>query len=248
MRERLESVRDNFGGRMRKRVLVTQTGIIAFCLIAVAELITQFPFPSPLIKPFLPPKLRWPPAEVAAWVEAQNYDPGFLEFFYRDPERIVPLGQNLVSPADGVLRDVVVKDGVSYFIVALSFWDVHVVRTPVAGVVKNITSEGYTLFRNSSEVKDQVYLKGKAGPVQQVLTLDTDYGEVRVRLITSYWASRLKVWVHEGDRLTKGQRIGRILLGSSVVAEFLGKATFAVQSQQRVVGGETIIFNGGHFQ
>jgi phosphatidylserine decarboxylase len=80
-----------------------------------------------------------------------------------------------------------------------------------------------------------------------VLTLDTDYGEVKVRLITSYWASRLKVWVHEGDHLTKGQRIGRILLGSSVVAEFPGKVTFSVPVQQRVVGGETIIFDGGKF-
>ena len=188
---------------MRNRLLFVQLGIIAFCLFAVTELVGNFPYPSPLIKPLLPPKLRWPGPEVAAWVESQNFDPGFLEFFYRDPERVVPPGQNLVSPADGVLLDNIFEDGVSYFIVALSFWDVHVVRTPVAGVVKNITSEGYSVFRDSSEVKDQVYLKGKAGPVQQIVTLDTDYGEVRVRLITSYWASRLKVWVHEGDRLKK---------------------------------------------
>jgi phosphatidylserine decarboxylase len=233
---------------MQKRVLVLQAGIITLCLIALIELVVRFPLPSPLIEPFLPPQLRWPAAEVAAWVEAQNYDPGFLEYFYRDPKRTVPPGQNLVSPADGVLRDVVFKDAVTYFIVALSFWDVHVVRTPVAGVVKNITSEGFAFYRDSSEVKDQVYLKGKAGPVQQVLTLDTDYGEVRVRLITSYWASRLKVWVHEGDRLSKGQRIGRILLGSSVVAEFPGNVKFTIPLQQRVVGGETVIFNGEHFQ
>ena len=233
---------------MQRRVLVLQLGIVAFCLVALTELITTFPFPSPLVQPLLPPKLRWPAAEVAAWVESQNYDPGFLEFFYRDPERIVPPGQNLVAPADGLLRDVIYKNDLTYLVVALSFWDVHVVRTPVAGVVKDITSEGYTLYRYSSEVKDQAYLEGKAGPVQQVLTLDTDYGEVRVRLITSYWASRLKVWVHVGDRLEKGQRIGRILLGSSVVAEFPGHVEFAVPVQERVVGGETIIFNGAKFQ
>jgi len=233
---------------VQKRVLIIQLGIIAFCLIALTELVANFPFPSPVIKPFLPPKLRWPSELVAHWVEAQNFDEGFLEYFYRDPERTVPPGQNLVSPADGLLRDVIYKNDISYFVVALSFWDVHVVRTPVSGVVKSITQEGFTFYRYSSEVKDQVYLEGKAGPVQQVLTLDTDYGEVRVRLITSYWASRLKVWVHEGDRLTKGQRIGRIMLGSSVVAEFPGKVQFSVPVQQRVVGGETIIFNGAKFQ
>jgi phosphatidylserine decarboxylase len=233
---------------MRNWLLFVQLGILTLCLGAAGELVSQFPYPSPLIKPLLPPKLRWPSAEIAGWIEAQSFDPGFSEFFYRDPERKIPPGQNLVAPADGILRDIVFQNNTTYFIVALSFWDVHVVRTPVTGVVKDISSEGYTFFRNSSEATNQVYLKGKAGPVQQVITLDTDYGEVRLRLITSYWASRLKVWVHEGDHLTKGQRVGRILLGSTVVAEFPGNVKFAVPKSQRVVGGETIIYDRKNFQ
>ena len=233
---------------MRNRLFIAQLAIVAFCLFAVGELAANFPYPSPLIRFSLPPKLRWPAEQIAGWVEAQSFDPGFSEFFYRDPERTIPPGENLVAPADGLLRDVIFEDGITYFIVALSFWDVHVVRTPVAGVVKDIRFEGTTFFRDTSEAKEQVFLKGKAGPVQQVLTLETDYGEVRVRLITSYWASRLKVWVHEGDHLTKGQRIGRILLGSTVVAEFPGEVKFAVPTRDRVVAGETIIYRGAKFQ
>ncbi|SRR6266446_949048 len=233
---------------MPRRTLIIQLGIISSCVIAVVQLVVHFPFPSPLIKPLLPPKQRWPTEQVETWVEAQNYDPSFLEFFARDPERIVPPGQNLVSPADGLVSSIPKENGVTYFNVSLSFWDVHVVRTPVAGVVTDISQEGLTFFRDRSEVKDQVYLKGKDAPVQQIVTLNTDYGEVRLRLITSYWASRLKVWVHKGDRLEKGQRIGRILLGSSVVAEFQGSVDFAVQPNARVVGGETIIFRGEKLQ
>jgi phosphatidylserine decarboxylase len=232
---------------MRNPLLAAQLAIVAFCVFAVGELAVSFPYPSPLIRFSLPPKLRWPAAEIAGWVEAQSFDPGFSEFFYRDPERKVPPGENLVAPADGLLRDVVFENGITYLIVALSFWDVHVVRTPVAGVVKDISFEGNTFFRYSSEAKEQVFLKGKAGPVQQVLTLDTDYGEVKLRLITSYWASRLKVWVQEGDRLTKGQRIGRILLGSTVVAEFPGEVKFTVPKGQRVIAGETVIYQGAKF-
>jgi phosphatidylserine decarboxylase len=87
------------------------------------------------------------------------------------------------------------------------------------------------------------YLKGKDGPVQQIVTLNTDYGEIKVRLITSYWASRLKVRVHEGQRLEKGQRVGRILLGSSVVVDVPSGVGFAVKKGERIVAGETIISN-----
>ncbi|HEX3486447.1 MAG TPA: hypothetical protein VHT51_15390, partial [Micropepsaceae bacterium] len=71
---------------MHKRILAFQIGVVAFCLIAISELVVNFPFPSPLVGPLLPPKLRWPADQVAACVESQNYDPGFLQFFYRDPE------------------------------------------------------------------------------------------------------------------------------------------------------------------
>jgi phosphatidylserine decarboxylase len=65
-----------------------------------------------------------------------------------------------------------------------------------------------------------------------------------VHLITSYWASRLKLRVRVGEKLEKGQRIGRILLGSTVVAEFPGDLKFSVRPTQRVLGGETIIAEG----
>lgn len=229
---------------MPRRTLAFQIVIMASCITAVALMFVHFPFPSPLIKPLLPPKQRWPAEQVAAWVESGHIDSGFAEFFNRDPERTVPPGNNLVSPADGVIKDIAVQDGVTYFVVGLSFWDVHVVRTPVAGVVKNIEQEGLSFFRYSSEAKDMVFLKGKAGPVQQIVTLETDYGEIKVRLITSYWASRLKLWIQEGQHLEKGDRIGRILLGSTVVLDLPGTVPFSIQKGQRVVGGETVILEG----
>ena len=149
----------------------------------------------------------------------------------------------MVSPADGIVQDITVRDGITFLVIGLSFWDVHVVRTPVAGVVKEIEHEGNYFGRKESkaELLDSFFLQGKAAPVQQIVTLATNDGEAKVRLITSYWASRLKVWVHAGQRLEKGQRIGRILLGSTVVAEFPGNVRLLVEPGQRVVGGETII-------
>src|SRR5262249_43156351 len=102
---------------------------------------------------------------------------------------------------------------------------------------------GLAFFRSRPD--DMIFLKDKAAPVQQIVTLDTEYGEVKVRLITSYWASRLKIWVTPGQKLQKGERIGRILLGSTVVAELPAGVPLSVVPLQRVTGGETIISNGG---
>jgi len=233
---------------MPRQTLIFQLVVMASCIFAAVQTVVHFPFPSPLIRPLLSPKQRWPAEQVAAWVESGHIDSGFMEFFNRDPERTVPPGNNLVSPADGVIKDIAVQNGTAYFVVGLSYWDVHVVRTPVAGVVKNIEQEGLSFYRFSSEAKDMVFLKGKAGPVQQIVTLATVYGDIKVRLITSYWASRIKLWVQAGQHLEKGDRIGRILLGSTVVLDLPDGAQLSVQKGQRVVGGETVILAGERSQ
>ena len=46
------------------RILFVQLVILAICALAVVLLVINFPFPSPLVKPFLPPKVRWPTAQI----------------------------------------------------------------------------------------------------------------------------------------------------------------------------------------
>ena len=224
------------------KILVVQIAILIASVSSVASWAAAFPFPSAIVKPLLPPKLRWPSEQVAEWVESGDFSGEFLRYFARDPDRKIPDGDNLVSPADGVVEDIFTHAGTTYFVVGLSFWDVHVVRTPIAGTVTGIEEEGLHLDRRlHSSPAEMVMLRGKAAPVQQVVTLKTALGETKIHLITSYWASRLKVWVHVGQKLEKGERIGRILLGSTVAAEFPGGTKFAVRQDQRVVAGETII-------
>src|SRR5262245_46343448 len=102
---------------MTNRTLIAQVGILALCLFAAVETLAYFPVPSPLIKPLLPPQQRWPADQVEAWIESGNVDSGFLAFFMRDPERTVPAGRNLVSAADGVIKDIILQDGTTYFVV-----------------------------------------------------------------------------------------------------------------------------------
>jgi phosphatidylserine decarboxylase len=226
---------------MLNKTLILQTTLLLLGGYLIASQIWNFPFPSPAARVFLGPRERWPTELVKKWVEAGNPDPSFVEFFSRDPERIVPAGANLVSPADGRLKDVYENGGTDHFTVGLSFWDVHVVRSPIAGIVESVESEGNVFFRTHSESANLVFLKGKAGPVQSIVTISDGKMRLKVRLITSYWASRLKVFVSPGETLAKGQRMGRILLGSTVVVDLPHGCTFHQNQGERVIAGETII-------
>lgn len=222
-------------------VLLLQLALLALAAAALVGLVWRWPYPSPLVGPLLPPRRRWPTELVKEWVESERFAPAFVRFFNRDPERTVPPGDDPVAPADGVVKDIIEKDGKSWFVVGLSFWDVHVVRTPLAGRVTGVAIEGVSFFRDRSESHEMAYLDGKAGPVQAVISLETAMGPLELRLITSWSASRLKVSAITGQDLAKGQRVGRIQLGSTVVIDFPDTPTFEVTKGERVVAGETLI-------
>jgi phosphatidylserine decarboxylase len=229
-----------------KRSLKFQVAVVLLCVWAVAELAINFPYPAPLIRPVLPPTLRWPTQQIKDWVDAGSFAPGFLSYFSRDPERSIPSGANLVAPADGVIRYELHNGGLSALVIGMSFWDVHVVRAPAAGVVTDLEEEGIRLTRDgdteAQKMRD-LYERGKDAPVQKIMTFKTKFGEVRVRMITSYWASRLKIWVHNGQEVKKGERIGRIVLGSTTVLEVPGNISFSVKQGQHVTGGESIVYS-----
>lgn len=228
------------------RTFLLQIVIILFSGLAIFQWAANFPFPSPLIKPVLPITERWPAEQISHWVHSGTFSSDFLEYFARDPDREIPPGNSIVSPADGFVREMAVMDGKTYLMIQLTYWDVHVVRTPVEGIVKSIEEEGITLFREDPE--DVMFLRGKVAPVQKIVTLETDIGEVAVRLISNYWASRIKIWVAHGQHLEKGERLGRMLAGSTVVAEFPDTVELAVEPMQQVYGGATIVSPGAATQ
>ena len=105
--------------------------IIALSFLVVVIWARNFPYPSPLIKPFLPPIRRWPEALIRRWAIEGGFDKRYLRYFYRDPERQLPGDPGLVAPADGLVISLDVRDGLRYVVIALSFWDMHVQRCPL---------------------------------------------------------------------------------------------------------------------
>ena len=167
----------------------------------------------------------------------------FCGFFFRDPRRIIPFGDNLVlAPADGkvvyVGKKVAKRNDfqaeekqVSIF---LSIFDVHTNRVPVSGVVtyvKHIKGKFLAAFKDeASEVNEQTEIHIHTGK-----TL------VKVRQVAGILARRIICYLKEGDQVTQGSRLGFIRFGSRTDLIMPAETKIHVSVGDKVKGGETII-------
>lgn len=224
-------------------LLVLQLVILLAAGCVLALWLRYFPFPSPVIRRLLPPRRRWPEAQIWRWLDKRDFNPGYLRYFYRDPERFPEAEHGFLAPADGILLSKDVRGGVRYVVIALSFWDMHIQRAPLAGRVVSITDAGDEFV--DFEGVDFAFLREKNCPVQKRIVLKSDMGLVAVRLITSLAARRIEVWLQEGEHAERGQRIGRILLGSTVVLELDEGISVPCDVGERVWAGQTVIAAAG---
>lgn len=224
--------------------LLLQGLLVCASALAIGLWARHFPYPSPLVAWLLPPQKRWPVAQLREWVESGKASPGFLRFFLRDPDRTIPPGNNLVSPADGTVLDIIAHEGRQFIIVSLNVWDVHVVRTPIAGTIIAILESGDQFEPTpKDDLRDEplYFLRDKRCPVQKIVRLETGIGRMDVRLVTSYLSRRIEIFHLPGTRLQKGDRLGRMLFGSTGVLDLPADLVPRVRKGQRVVAGETIL-------
>src|SRR6185312_9518406 len=187
--------------------MILAVQIVILCLVVAAILLCgfYFPSPSPLIRRWLPPRKRWPEMQIRRWLKRGKFQRAFLRHFYSDPERTPPPGNSLLAPADGLVTSADARDGVRYLVIALSFWDMHVQRSPGSGKVLSVQTHGDSFM--DGEGRELAFLREKTCPVQKRLVIGTDGGIVAVRLITSIAARRIEAWVEEGESVERGQRI-----------------------------------------
>jgi phosphatidylserine decarboxylase len=220
-------------------ILAIQSIILVCAAVVVTLWAVYLPAPSPLIRRWFSPRKRWPEGQIRGWLANGRFQRAFLDYFNRDPERVAPAGDSILAPADGLVTSADVRGCTRYLVIALSFWDMHVQRSPVAGIVSAIEALGGDFM--DGEGREFAFLREKHCPVQKRLVLHTSAGEVAIRLITSIAARRIETWVRDGDKVERGQRVGRILLGSTVVLELPSTTPLLVKVGERVRAGETVI-------
>ena len=164
----------------------------------------------------------------------------FFLWFFRDPERAIPDAAGAaVSPADGKVTDVsIVTVGgekqarISIF---LSVFDVHVNRSPVAGIVREVRyQQGKFLNAMNHASAEQ--------NEQNIVRMEGDDGQIVVfKQIAGLLARRIVFHPKVGDRLERGQRVGLIKFGSRVDVLFDAAASLQVKAGDRVRGGASIL-------
>jgi len=158
-----------------------------------------------------------------------------IMLFFRDPERKVPVGENLIiAPADGkiiMLRDN--DEGVALSIF-MSVFNVHINRSPVEGVVKSVTffpGKFFSAFKEEALKENQ----------RNEIVYSTGSGDVRMHQVTGAIARRTIFRLQTGDKVNAGDKVGLIRFGSRVDLFLPPGSEIDVKMKQKVIGGETII-------
>jgi phosphatidylserine decarboxylase len=165
-----------------------------------------------------------------------------LIFFFRDPDRVPPAGENLlVAPADGEVLGIdpveapAGLDGPATKVtIFLALYNVHLVRAPFAA---KVVSADY------HPGKFLPAYKPEAGTHNESQTLILKGGRIDavLKMIVGVAARRIKCFVKSGDAVVRGQKIGLMFFGSRVELTLPGAATVKVALHDRVRAGESVI-------
>ena len=163
----------------------------------------------------------------------------FFLWFFRDPERAIPQDPGaVVSPGDGKVTDVstitVGNQKQTRLSIFLNVFNVHVNRSPISGVIREIRYQRGKFLNAMSEVcADQ--------NEQNIVTLEGDGQTVVFKQIAGLLARRIVFYPKVGDRLERGQRVGLIKFGSRVDVLFDASANVTVKIGDHVKGGATVL-------
>ena len=169
----------------------------------------------------------------------------FTLYFFRDPDPLVPTGQNLVvAPGHGKVDAIDTTTEPDFMggecqrvSIFLSVIDIHVQNAPVAARVAYFkhTPGQYLNALNADSAKfNENVLLG-------LESTEPSGEKVGVRLIAGLIARRIVPWVQQNDAVKRGERISLIQFGSRVDVYLSRKATIKVKLGDKVIGGETVI-------
>ncbi|MFQ5901123.1 MAG: phosphatidylserine decarboxylase family protein [Thermodesulfobacteriota bacterium] len=167
----------------------------------------------------------------------------FVIFFFRDPERTIPIGKaNIVSPADGkviiaeeVFEEHHLKKRALKISVFMSVFNVHVNRIPMDGDILNIDYHPGKFFNASFDKASSLNERN------ELLIRDREGRETLLVQIAGLIARRIVCYRKEGDKVCKGERFGLIRFGSRLDIYLPPETELKVKIGQMVKAGETVL-------
>ena len=149
----------------------------------------------------------------------------------------------VVSPADGKVTDVsqVTVDGKPYrrISIFLNVFDVHVNRSPIAGVIRGAKyQEGKFLNAMDPQCADC--------NEQNTVTVEGEGHTIIFKQIAGLLARRIVFSKNIGEKVERGERVGLIKFGSRTDIMMEPSAEIQVKVGDRVKGGASILAFLGH--
>lgn len=159
----------------------------------------------------------------------------FVCFFFRNPNRRIPDGNLIVSPADGkVVKIRRTSDGEQTISIFLNIFNVHVNRSPISGELEQIE---YKRGRFKAAFDEEASRVNE----QNILTIKGQGMRIVVRQIAGLIARRVVCWKKPGESLQRGERIGLIRFGSRVDVVLPEQVKILVEVGDQVQGGSSIL-------
>lgn len=175
--------------------------------------------------------------------------------FFRDPERVVPQGDDLiVAPADGLVTMIVQvapppelqgvdanggaglgTEPVTRISIFMSVFDVHINRAPVGGTVRRV------VYIPGKFMNADLDKASEENERQHILIERNDGRPIGFTQIAGLVARRIVPFTKPGDIVAAGQRVGLIRFGSRVDVYLPVGTDSRVLLGQRIVAGETIL-------
>lgn len=166
----------------------------------------------------------------------------FSCYFFRNPSRTInATPQDILSPADGTVMEVVTKYDetrgcvVQVVRIFLSIFNVHVQRAPITGAIEDIQyKKGLFL----PAMNKRAHIENEQNTV---LFTNPDGKKILCTQIAGLIARRIVMWKHQGDVLKQGDLYGMIKFGSQVDVYMPAETDVLVQPKQKVRSGITRI-------
>jgi len=166
----------------------------------------------------------------------------FFAFFFRDPERLTPTGDDaVIAPADGrilvagaAIAESAPPGAWQQISIFLSPMDVHVNRIPVSGRVTKVA------FNKGRFLPAYRHDAGSANERSEIW-IDHSGQMIVARQIVGMLARRVVCRVETGSEVRAGERYGIMKFGSRMDIFVPPTAKIIVRVGDMVRGGETVI-------
>ncbi|MFD2532219.1 phosphatidylserine decarboxylase family protein [Gracilimonas halophila] len=168
---------------------------------------------------------------------------GLTIFFFRDPDRDIPVGDELIiSPADGkvvfvkeIEESVYIKGKATQISIFLSPLNVHVNRNPVSGDLQYLKYHPGEYLMAWAEHASELNERADFGVLHPSDT------KIFFRQITGFLARRIVYNIKEGDELKAGERFGIMKFGSRMDVVVPGNVEVKVKPGDKTVAGESVL-------